>query len=1118
MTDVFISYSRRDGDFARQIHATLKAHSYDIWMDWEDIPLTANWWEEIKRGIEGADSFAFIVSSHSIESPICQFELDVALLYNKRIIPIIRQQVDIDASFVTLAKRDLDDNARGILQNREILAIARNNWNALARHNWIFFDDDTLFDERFDKMLAAITADLEHVRQHTDILNRALKWERRGENVSYMLTGDEISEAESWLANAQDKDPLPTQLHQRFITTSRETEHRRQRLLRRLRNASVVLALVGVVALIAMIVSINRASEAQSRVDIADATLAAFDLQVAEASTQLAAVSEQVAQSEARIESLRLAEEANTLLNATSPNAELAALLSIRALQTGFTEQANQSLIYATNRLFSVGRIVNGEGFVLSMVELSDGHWITRSSEGTMREYTHDISELVAVYSGHTDLVGAAHELSDGRIVSWGYDGTIRFWLRDGTLLNTTQVYEDDRIQRGFLLQDEHILTWNYGVPIRIFDNQGALLAELDIDSEETTGKIIQLRNGHILIDILDNVIPVWSAEGTRIPSADMTGIRIHGMRQLRDGRVLTWGGQASIDLWDDQGIHLISLEGHDRDVWGAIELQTGNILSWSDDTTLRLWETDGESIAVLRGHTNRLAEAIELSDGRILSWDENATLRLWSSDGEALNVMTAHTSTIDGAVELSDGRFATYGGDDVIRVWSSDGTSHIVLEGHTGNIRGLTELSPDRLLSWSHDSSLRLWQPNTDSLLRYWSYGDMEFSVPGIDSVIQLADGRYITVKNGYTTELHGINGELLLEFDVSTSNVIQLANGNLFFSGVTGPSWIYALDGTRLLDFSERREPSMNDIIELSEGRFIAISSDRELVLWSATGDVLAQQQAYTDYMPYMIALRDGRVVSFGEDSVIRIWIIDDNTFVLQSVLEGHAHRTDGVLELENGNLVSWGADDTLHLWDSNGTSLAFLDHTDQVEGATQLPDGQILSWSRDNTLRTWSAEDGTPIAIFEGHGGDVLNALPLEDGRILSVSITRLGLWDINGTLLDMFVGHTDLINGVRRLSDGRILSWSRDGSLRIWDMETGESYALEGHTSNVLGAFEMPDGRIMSWEYDGIIQFWFPDPEAFIDYACGRVVRDFTNAERQQYRIPDDAPTCPQFVDA
>ena len=56
MSDVFISYSRRDIDFVRHLFDQLTARDREPWADWQDIPPTADWLAEIYRGIEAADS------------------------------------------------------------------------------------------------------------------------------------------------------------------------------------------------------------------------------------------------------------------------------------------------------------------------------------------------------------------------------------------------------------------------------------------------------------------------------------------------------------------------------------------------------------------------------------------------------------------------------------------------------------------------------------------------------------------------------------------------------------------------------------------------------------------------------------------------------------------------------------------------------------------------------------------------------------------------------------------------------------------------------------------------------------------------------------------------------
>jgi hypothetical protein len=56
--DVFISYSRRDKEFVRSLQAALEKEGREAWVDWEDIPPTADWMAEIHAAIEGADTIA----------------------------------------------------------------------------------------------------------------------------------------------------------------------------------------------------------------------------------------------------------------------------------------------------------------------------------------------------------------------------------------------------------------------------------------------------------------------------------------------------------------------------------------------------------------------------------------------------------------------------------------------------------------------------------------------------------------------------------------------------------------------------------------------------------------------------------------------------------------------------------------------------------------------------------------------------------------------------------------------------------------------------------------------------------------------------------------------------
>ena len=78
MSDVFISYSRRDIDFICYRFDQLTARDREPWAAWQDILPTADWLDEIYTGIQAADSFLFIISPDSVASEICSLEIEHA--------------------------------------------------------------------------------------------------------------------------------------------------------------------------------------------------------------------------------------------------------------------------------------------------------------------------------------------------------------------------------------------------------------------------------------------------------------------------------------------------------------------------------------------------------------------------------------------------------------------------------------------------------------------------------------------------------------------------------------------------------------------------------------------------------------------------------------------------------------------------------------------------------------------------------------------------------------------------------------------------------------------------------------------------------------------------------
>src|SRR5215475_7861606 len=85
--DVFISYSRKDGEFVHELVDFLSRKRRKVWVDWEDIPPASEWEKDIYQSIDGAESFVFVISKQSLESEYCGRELRHAAERGKRIVP-----------------------------------------------------------------------------------------------------------------------------------------------------------------------------------------------------------------------------------------------------------------------------------------------------------------------------------------------------------------------------------------------------------------------------------------------------------------------------------------------------------------------------------------------------------------------------------------------------------------------------------------------------------------------------------------------------------------------------------------------------------------------------------------------------------------------------------------------------------------------------------------------------------------------------------------------------------------------------------------------------------------------------------------------------------------------
>ena len=218
--DVFISYGRAESKaFATKLCHEFTQKGYKVWFDQHDIPLGVDFQHQIDEGIETAHNFIFVIAPHAVKSPYCRKEIDLAVKRGKRIIPILH---------IEPTEKEVWDRIHPI--------IGKINW-VYIRQKWEKEKDQTQyeniddFDTAFNDLLSLLEQEKEYVRRHTDILLRAIEWERNHHNSMHLLIANERKQAEEWLFQRFDKRQppcLPSDLHARFISEAKKNANNLQ--------------------------------------------------------------------------------------------------------------------------------------------------------------------------------------------------------------------------------------------------------------------------------------------------------------------------------------------------------------------------------------------------------------------------------------------------------------------------------------------------------------------------------------------------------------------------------------------------------------------------------------------------------------------------------------------------------------------------------------------------------------------------------------------------------------------------------------------------------------------------------------------------------------------------
>lgn len=337
MADVFISYSRNDLEFVAQLRDALLSQTQEVWIDWEAIPVSQAWWNEIEKGIANAKNFVIILSPNSMASPICHMELEYARQLKKRIIPVLHLNYQREESILDITRRLSSPDQHIVRQLwgiRQPYDLFDANEAEIKRINYFTFSPQDEFNAKFSQLMQIIRTDYAYKERHAALEQRAREWSREQRKRSFLLSGGELSAARRWLKESGSKDPNPSLLVMEYI---RASNTRRYRVL-----GTGMLIFSFVVATLVWLVYTNSQSVSQAN-------------EVAVQASALGQLS---------------TENARTLAAFSRERTEQFAVQQMRSIATltaiGMAEQSTYELVQLTatanaERLIQSGLVVTGE-------------------------------------------------------------------------------------------------------------------------------------------------------------------------------------------------------------------------------------------------------------------------------------------------------------------------------------------------------------------------------------------------------------------------------------------------------------------------------------------------------------------------------------------------------------------------------------------------------------------------------------------------------------------------------------------------------------------------------------------------------------------------------------